>query len=385
MGARSPAALRLSPGSGHGQRRSMAAAGRQAVPSAGAPGHGHGPRPVRRGAAGTGLSGAVYPLQRLPDLGVGIGLAHVSLRTQHVCRAFDVKLNDVVLAIGAAGRLRGAPVGPRCLPADPLIARSPFDRDSARDGGGRGGRGYQGGGDVRVMAPTSTIPWKRLAAIDRSTTSGKTLRQELTDAHEINLTDTTPPALIRDPQPAPGAWRGWDAKTPPVFNSIISNVVRTTSDLVHRGSPIARDVPDGAAAVRLGHQLHRGLERRPARCRHHVVPRPRARSLGHRRQDRPRTRRAVAAIPGVRPPPATGPAANPSAACRSEVVELLGQLGRGGHGETARVVAAHVGGTLSRAPPTAGAGTARPRRGPHRRTEAGRCRRGPRVRPDHDR
>lgn len=156
-----------------------------------------------------------------------------------VRRRFDVKLNDVILAVGA-GALREYLSDRGELPADPLIAQVPVSLRAETDD--------EVGTKVAAMfcslATDIDDPVERLAAIHRSSTSGKELRSELTAQHNVNLTDTTPPALIAI---ASRAWSlaGLDSRTPPIFNLIISNVAGPPFELYLAGARIEAMYPMG--------------------------------------------------------------------------------------------------------------------------------------------
>ena len=170
--------------------------------------------------------------------------AHVSLAdAKRVRRAFGVKLNDVVLAVCATA-LRDYLLDHGGLPDAPLVAQVPVSIRDAEAAGGQTPVGTRVAAMFCSLATDVEDPVHRLRAIHRSSTSGKALRQELTDAHEVNLTDTTPPAAIAI---AARTWSlaGLDARTPPIFNLIISNVAGPPFELYVAGARIDAMYPMG--------------------------------------------------------------------------------------------------------------------------------------------
>lgn len=159
---------------------------------------------------------------------------------KRVKNACDVKLNDVVLAVGA-GALRSYLVDSDELPDSPLIAQVPV---SIRDDDSKDLVGTKVAAMFSALATDVADPVARLEAIHKSTTSGKEMRKELTAKREVNLTDTTPPALLAI---AARTWSlaGLDGRTPPVFNLIISNVAGPPFDLYMAGARIDAMYPMG--------------------------------------------------------------------------------------------------------------------------------------------
>jgi WS/DGAT/MGAT family acyltransferase len=153
--------------------------------------------------------------------------------------AFGVKLNDVVLAI-SAGALRDYLEGLGELPDKPLIAQVPVSLRAEADEH----IGTKVAALFCSLATDIDDPGDRLRAIHASTISGKEMRRDLDADHRINWTDTLPPAAIAL---AARSWSaaGLDARTPPVFNLIISNVPGPPFDLFLAGARVDAMYPMG--------------------------------------------------------------------------------------------------------------------------------------------
>jgi diacylglycerol O-acyltransferase / wax synthase len=192
--------------------------------------------------------------------------------TKLVKNAFGVKLNDVIMAI-TAGALRLYLIEHTALPDKPLIAQVPVSLRADDD--------TQAGTKVAALfcslATDIDDPAERLRRIHASSTKGKAVREELTDQHEVNWTDTLPPAAIAL---AARSWSaaGLDELTPPVFNLIISNVPGPQIDLFLAGARVDAMYPMGpllygsginVTVVSTTDELHFGLISCPA-----LVPDP---------------------------------------------------------------------------------------------------------------
>ncbi|MEZ5243764.1 MAG: wax ester/triacylglycerol synthase family O-acyltransferase [Acidimicrobiales bacterium] len=186
--------------------------------------------------------------------------------------AFGVKLNDVVLAI-SAGALRGYLDARSALPDKPLIAQVPVSLRAEADEH----IGTKVAALFCSLATDIDDPGERLRAIHASTISAKEMRRDLDADHRINWTDTLPPAAIAL---AARSWSaaGLDARTPPVFNLIISNVPGPPFDLFLAGARVDAMYPMGPLLYGSGvnftvvsdaDELHFGLMSCPA-----LVPDP---------------------------------------------------------------------------------------------------------------
>ncbi len=182
----------------------------------------------------TSLNGRLTPDRRFSSAVVSLADAKA------VKDAFGVKLNDVVMAI-SAGALRHYLLASDALPDKPLIAQVPVSLRADPDDSEIG---------TKVAALFCSLatdvedPAERLRAIRASSVQGKAVREELTARHEINWTDTLPPAAIAL---AARTWSaaGLDERTPPVFNLIISNVVGPPFDLFLAGARVDAMYPMG--------------------------------------------------------------------------------------------------------------------------------------------
>ncbi|RMH67510.1 MAG: DUF1298 domain-containing protein, partial [Actinomyces sp.] len=156
-----------------------------------------------------------------------------------VKEAFGVTLNDVVLTV-TGGALRSWLLDHDALPDRPLVAQVPVALRSSYDGE----VGTKVGAMFASLATHLDDPVDRLRAVHDSTTAAKRMRRELDDAHLVNLTDTTPPALI-DLAARTFCRLGLEEAAPPAFNLIVSNVPGPPFDLYVLGHRIDAMLPMG--------------------------------------------------------------------------------------------------------------------------------------------
>ena len=188
------------------------------------------------------------------------GFASASLPLDTVLRLkriAGVTFNDVVLAV-CAGALRMFLDDRHQLPDRPLVAQVPV---STRTDLSRNEIGTQVGSMFVSLATHLDDPVDRLRCIHESSTVGKVLRRTLVEHRTITLTEALPPLVFN------AAARIWsmahlDARTPPVYNTIISNIAGPAGGFSVAGAPVEATYPMGpllyGGALNITVVSHRG-------------------------------------------------------------------------------------------------------------------------------
>jgi WS/DGAT/MGAT family acyltransferase len=152
--------------------------------------------------------------------------------------AFDVTVNDVVLAL-SAGALRRYLQHHDALPDDPLVAMVPV---SVRADQGAGDSTNQIAAVPSVLHTDTEDPVERLAAIHASMAAAKELQRAIPATMLTDLTQFAPPALSTRSARLAGRLRLADRVNPPI-NLIISNVPGPREPLYLSGAPMEHFYP----------------------------------------------------------------------------------------------------------------------------------------------
>lgn len=188
----------------------------------------------------TSLNGEFTPHRRFAWVSVPLG------RVKEVKHAYDVKLNDVVLAL-CAGALRRYLQKIDDLPEQPLIAQCPVSLRAGMDQE----IGSKVGSMFTSLATDIAEPADRLIAIKAATSEAKEIGEALSADKIMGLTESTPPGLVGLAARMYTAM-GLESRMPPPINVVISNIPGPPFPLYMAGARLEAMYPMGPLLLGTG-------------------------------------------------------------------------------------------------------------------------------------
>jgi WS/DGAT/MGAT family acyltransferase len=177
--------------------------------------------------------------------------------------AFDVKVNDIVLALVSAALRRWLLAGD-ALPRRSLVAEVPV---SVRTESTKDYVGTQVANSFVTLATDIDDPVDRLHAIHRSSIDARTLQRDLAAHKHVNLSDVPPPRALGLAVRLFGA-SGLEGRMPPIYSAIVSSVPGPQMDFYVAGAKVEAVYPIGPllygsgvniTALTMGNHIHFGI------------------------------------------------------------------------------------------------------------------------------